>query len=342
MATPGRGAGPPLEDILFREPFRFDFFQAVRLLRRLGEGRASVGEDGPPPRESVRFRARTGLHFPASAVERLDRADDDGAPPAMTVNFFGLTGPSGVMPHVYTELIQARARASDAGPAAFLDLLNHRLISLFYGAWEKHHIAVAAEAGGPDRFAGYLFSLIGLGLKPLTTRHAFPDRVLLTYAGFLARRQRPAIVLEAMLADHFGIDVEVVPFAGQWLVLGEGDRSIVGSRPRNNALGVDFVLGARVYDEQGKVRLRLGPLGFSDFLAYLPDGPSFRPLVEMARLFLDAEFDLDVQLVLKAEEAPACRLSSRPGEGARLGRYAWLGGASSGRDLDDAVFAAGL
>jgi type VI secretion system protein ImpH len=342
MATPRGGADPPLEDVLFEEPYRFDFFQAVRLLRRLGKGRAPVGHGGPPPREVARFLARYGLHFPASAIERLDRPADDRSPPAMTVNFLGLTGPSGVLPQVFTELVQARARAGDTTLAAFLDIFNHRLVSLFYRAWEKHHVAVAAEAGAGDRFADHLFSLIGLGLPPLRSRHAFLDRVLLAYAGFFARRQRPAVVLEAMLADHFGIVVEVVQFAAQWLVLDEGDRSVVGARGRNNALGVDFVLGARVLDEQGKVRLRLGPLGFAEFLSYLPDGPSFRPLVEMARLYLDAEFNLDVQLVLKADEVPPCRLSSRPGEGARLGRYAWLGGGAVGGDIDDAIFAAGV
>ena len=34
MATPGRRADPPLERQLFEEPYRFDFFQAVRLLER--------------------------------------------------------------------------------------------------------------------------------------------------------------------------------------------------------------------------------------------------------------------------------------------------------------------
>ena len=110
----------------------------------------------------------------------------------MTVNFLGLTGPSGVLPQVYTELVQARARSGDTTLAAFLDVFNHRLVSLFYRAWEKHHVAVAAEADGADRFSDYLFSLIGLGLRPLRSRHEFPDRVLLTYSGFFARRQRPA------------------------------------------------------------------------------------------------------------------------------------------------------
>src|SRR5262245_44942531 len=176
MAAARGGADAPLERTLFDEPYRFDFFQAVRLLQRLDPGRAPVGRDGPPAKEVARFHVRPGLAFPASAIDRLGRPEGPESPPAMTVNFLGLTGPSGVLPHVYTDLIQARQRAGDPSLGAFLDLLNHRLLSLFYRAWEKHR--VAAPAGtvgeGDDRFAGHLFALLGLGLRPLRNRHDFP------------------------------------------------------------------------------------------------------------------------------------------------------------------------
>ena len=48
MATPGGRADPPLEELLFEEPYRFDFFQAVRLLSLMSPDRVRVGADGPP------------------------------------------------------------------------------------------------------------------------------------------------------------------------------------------------------------------------------------------------------------------------------------------------------
>ena len=103
-----------------------------------------------------------------------------------------------------------------------------------------------------------------------------------------------------------------------------------------------MVLGGRVWDEQGKFRLRVGPLTFARFRELLPGGASLRPLAQMARLFVDAEFDFDVQLVLKADEVPECKLSSSPGRG-----HAWavMPGSGAGRpeqDVDDAVFAPGV
>jgi type VI secretion system protein ImpH len=342
MATPGGGTDPPVEQTLSEEPYRFDFFQAVRLLQRLRARGVPVGREGPPSREAARFLAKQSLGFPASAIDRIDRPGGPDAPAAVTVSFFGLTGPSGVLPYTYTELLLERRRVGDHTLASFLDLLNHRLISLFYRAWEKHHPLVPFERGDADRFAQHLFALIGLGARPFRGRHEFPDGAALSYASFFARRHRPAVVLEGLLQDYFGLAVRVLQFSGRWLNLEPGDRSTIGAAGAHNALGVSFVLGTRVWDEQGAFRLRIGPLSFEEFQRFLPDGPAFRTLAQMTRLFVDAEFDFDVQLVLKAEDVPACRLSSQPGGGARLGRFAWLTSRTPDRDAEEAVFRAGV
>jgi type VI secretion system protein ImpH len=343
MAATVRRAEPSLEQTLFEAPFRFDFFQTVRLLeRRLPPGGTRVGGEGPPAREAVRFHARLGLNFPASALERLEPPKAPDRPAALTVNFLGLTGPSGVLPYVYTEFLRAGARAGYSAPAAFLDLINHRLVSLFYRAWEKHRAALDAERENSDRFALPVFALMGLGLQSHRERHQFPDRVLLKYAGFFAQQRRPAVVLEALLRDFSGLPVEVVQFAGRWLTLDPADRSTVGGRNGQNALGVNLVLGKQVWDEAGQIRLRLGPLSYAEFRDHLPGGPGLRPLVELARLFVGAGLDVEVQLVLKAAEVPACRLSSRCGKAAQLGRDAWLQGRQPTRDADEAVFPAGV
>src|SRR5262249_27243863 len=154
-------------------------------------------------------------------------------------------------------------------------------------------------------------------------RQEFPDDALLFYAGFFAQRHRPAVVLEALLRDYFGVPVEVRQFVGRWLELAPDDRSTSGASGRHNAVGISTIVGRRVCDEQGTIEIRVGPLTFLEFLAHQPDGPSSRPLAQMVRLFVGGEFDVRIRLVLRADEVPPCRLESGPGLGPRLGRYAW-------------------
>jgi type VI secretion system protein ImpH len=356
---------PSVEGRLFEEGYAFDFFQAVRLLGRLDAGRTPVGHGGPPGGEVVRFRAHLSLSFPPSAVHELTRPSPGRPVPAMTVTFLGLTGPSGVLPRHYTELLLRLEKESRGpekhAPRDWLDLFNHRLVSLFYRAWEKYRFYLAYERGLPDRaepdpFTRCLFSLVGLGTGGLRKRlrvasredgreqtlAAVEDLALLHYAGLLAQRHRNAAGLEALLRDYFGLPVRVSQFQGQWLVLEPANQSRLGAG--NAELGVNVVAGERVWDVEGKVRVRLGPLGYGQFLRFLPDrapvpdNKAFFLLVHLVRFYVGPQFDFDVQLVLRAEDVPECQLAEGGPAEPRLGWNAWLCSQQPDRPAEEAVF----
>src|ERR1043165_7020806 len=113
MATKSRGADASLRELLLFEPYRFSFFQAVRLLTRLHGEREPVGGDGPPSREVVRFRSHVSLGFPPSEIHDLTEHPDGQGTPTMTVAFMGLTGTAGVLPRHYTEHLLERMKAKD-------------------------------------------------------------------------------------------------------------------------------------------------------------------------------------------------------------------------------------
>lgn len=379
MATEGRRtpvdlkpepAIPPggVADRLFSEGYAFDFFQAVRLLQRLEPERARVGRGGPPAAEAVRFRSLASLSFPASAIRDLSRGTS-AAPPTMVQTFFGMIGLNGVLPRHYTELI-LRLQRDVRGPerTAFrdwLDLFQHRLTSLFYRAWEKYRPWLSYERGEadqvhPDVTTTALLSFIGLGGRSLQGRLGGPqpgedrapasgavpagidDLALIYYAGWLSRRPRSAVGLRAILADYFGVPVAVAQFRGRWLYLERDDQSRLGALGQRNRLGQNAIAGDRVWDVQGMVRLRVGPLDYARFAGFLPD-PNGRPtalkaLGDLARLYTGPGLDLDVQLVLRSNEVPESRLGADPATGSYLGWNTWALSRASDQDKDDAVF----
>ena len=326
MATQGGRPDAPLTSVLFNEPYRFDFFQAVRLFERLFRDRRAVGRPGvPPAAEVVRFRTRQSLAFPASQIHEIARQPESADPapaPEMFVNFMGATGPLGVLPLHYTQLLVERASAKDTKLWEFIDLFNHRIISLFYRAWEKYRFAFAYERGRDDEFTEYLFCLVGLGTRGLRGRLALPDKGLLYYSGLLAQRPRSAWSIAAVLGDRFQAPARVQPFAGQWLKIEEDSLTRLGRA--NSQLGVSTIAGARVWDAQSKFRVRFGPLTLRQFRRLIPSGEDFAGVKSLARLLAGVEFDFDVQLVLRAEEVPSAVLTTRARRRSQLGWTTWL------------------
>lgn len=327
MEATGRGTNRTLKQVLFDEPYRFDFFQAVRLLERIYPQRLPVGEESEPAREAVRFRTLPSLKFPPSQIYDLKGEggeDEKGryAPPEMVVAFMGLTGPLGVLPHAYTELVMERVREKDRTLHEFLDIFNHRVISLFYRAWEKYRFPVAYERGKEDRFTEFLFDLIGMGTRGLRGRLGLPDEGLLCYGGLIAQRPHSASAAAAIIGDYFGVPARLVQFSGQWLKLEPDDLTRLGQR--NSQLGVNTLAGARVWDSQSKFRLRLGALTLKEFTAFLPTGSAHGAAVNLMRLIVGQELDFDVQLTLRAKEVPNCVLTTRAKRKPMLGWTTWL------------------
>lgn len=325
-----------IEERLRKEPYTFGFFQAVRLLERLLPEREPVGGFVNPAEEIVHFGAHPSLAFPASEIQSLDAKPGELA--RMTVNFLGLTGPLGALPQWYTGLIAERLRANDKGPRDFLDIFNHRFLSLFYQAWEKYRFAVAYERGELDRFSHLLLDLIGMGTDGLQDRQAVPDEAFLFFSGVLAQRPRSAKALESILAEYFQVPVEVQQLLGGWFRLDPATECCLGDRESSSEqLGQGAVAGDEVWDQQARARIKLGPLSMSQYLEFLPNGSAFAPLRALTRFFSNDEIDFDVQLVLDRAEVPACELGSTGDESPKLGWVSWVRSGPIGRDPEDTI-----
>ena len=329
-------AASEVSEKLRREPFAFDFFQAVRLLERFYPERTSVGRFAHPETEVARFAAHPSLAFPASQIQAMNWPEEK--PVQMTVNFMGLTGPQGVLPNPYTTLIIERLRANDSASRDFLDIFNHRIISLFYRAWRKYRFDVACEEGERDLFSRHLLSLLGLGTDGLRDRQAVPDDTLVYYSGLLAQRPRSAQALKQILGDYFDVPVEIEQFAGGWYRLDrETQCNLAEGNSESEELGFGAVVGDEVWNQQSKVRIVLGPLTLERYVDFLPDGQAWEPLGSWVRFFSNDEWDFEVKLILEREQVPPCTLGTEGLSGPQLGWVSWVKSVPFGRDPDDTV-----
>lgn len=363
MAGTGGKQKPDLMDELLRNPEQFDFFQAVRLIERAAVEQAGgkvlnrVGSSDGPQNEAVKFRALASLSFPPGQISSISppatksTGSRGDAPLEMTVPFMGLTGPAGALPEHYTSLVIERShlRTKDYALREFLDLFNHRMISLFFRAWEKYRFPFAYERNqqeghlDDDLFTLCLYCLAGIGSRSLRDQHAFDDHAILYFGGFFASRIRNAVSLEQMLGSYFELDVQVLQFQGQWLYLTDESQSCMPSsvhrRGLNLSLGENAVAGSRVWDLQSRIRICLGPLSWAQFKKLLPETIGLACIREIIRLYIDINLDFDVQLILRREEVPLCRLTSEEDFRPLLGWNTWIGAGSEMQTASgDAVF----
>jgi type VI secretion system protein ImpH len=342
MASPIRteNTDVALEEVrkkLFAEPYTFDFFQAVRLLERLSPERSPIGRYANPQEEVVRIAANPSINFPASQIQELAPQKDHA--PRMSINFMGLTGPLGALPTHLTELVANRARAHDTTMRDFFDLFSHRMTSFFYQAWEKGHFPIAYERDQDDPVTNCLYALVGLGTEGLRARQAVKDELFIFFSGLFGLAPRSAVAIEAILSNFFNVNVEVEPFIGAWRELEERDQCVIGDESEDAAsLGFGVVAGNEVWDQQSRVRLKFGPLSAERYRDFLPSGSEWAALKAIVRTYCGNDLEVEVQLILKREEVPACELGKADVAGPQLGWYTWMKAKPQfDRDPDDTV-----
>jgi type VI secretion system protein ImpH len=335
MTAIGRAARHALLDLLLVEPARFNFDAAIAVLMRA----ARCADPGT----AVRFHAAVGLGFVPADILSVER---DAAGYNITTGLIGLTGPAGVLPRPYTETVIAEQRRRSPALANFLDVLAQRAVAQFAMAGIKYrpHRAAdvdairahAGEAGVRDGLRKSLLALAGYALAGDAARLLAGPEPLLFYAGAFAARPRSADRLGTLLSDWLGQAVTVEQFAGSWINLGPDQMSALpkGDRPgRFSQLGIDAAIGARAWDIQSRIVLRVGPLSLAAFQALLPGRRLLARLVSLAQAYLEGEIGFAVNVVLAADAVPPLELQATAAP--NLGWNSWL--PTSGRRRDDAA-----
>lgn len=324
MARPHRQSVPTVKDILLQEPYRFEFHQAVKLLEYLYPKAIPFGETVNPRDEVVTVKSRVYLESLASDIYSLENVtlgpkSPLDEPPILNVNFMGIAGIQGPLPFPYTEMIIQRIRNEDSSLKDFLDIFNHRLISILHRIRKQYLISLNTHSPEKTEIAIGLKAFLGIGQQALQNRLHVPDRSLLDYAGLYWSHPHSARGLESILKSYFQIPLRVEPCIGRWRLIPKKEQTFIGKKGQWQKLGQGAALGTRVWDQQSHFRLHLGPLTPDQLDIFLPIGKGFDRLQDLIRLYVGPLLDFSIVYVVK--NPPSTHLQNK----SYLGWRSWLG-----------------
>jgi type VI secretion system protein ImpH len=326
-------AGQPRPDLTgdVSAPESMGFFE---LLRRLERDDLRFGRSGGPSKEPARLGQRARLTFGTRDVAGYH----PGTPPKVDVEVLGLLGPEGALPLHITRWVLGRLSdrwftegsdaASDTTFLDFCNLLQHRMMALYWRAWGDARPEVQIEHEAAGRVRAFVEALAGVSLPG--TKPRVPDaqsRLKLRHATSLGRQVYSVERLTAYLGDVLEAGVTLVEFLGTWTEIPPCLQSRLGQQ--HAQLGRSAVVGARSFQRQTLVELRVGPLPLARFTEFLADPALIWSVRHAIRHAMGHEMEFNLRLVLAKEEIPDARLGQ-----SQLGRTTWLSPKRQ-KDADD-------
>jgi type VI secretion system protein ImpH len=283
-------------------PHGFSLFAALRLLEKASAAQPRLGESRKAADDHVRLGQAPHLVFAPSDIASVATGDEGRI--ELEQLGFGLFGPNGALPLHWTELAYERRHQKEDGTIVdFLNVFQHRLISLFYRAWAQSEPAVSLDRPDTDSFRLYVGALLGVAPESAHDSDEVPDFAKLSRAGRFGLQARSADGLEAVLSDYFGVSIEVRPFSGEWLDIPAG----LHSRLSEQRLGMSTTLGATTWQCQHKFEIVLGPLSGSQFENFLPGARGLTELHSLVRFYTNDEWGWQVRLLLQDADIPGAR-----------------------------------
>ena len=291
--------------------FRYQLFQLLRILEAKTPAAPRLGERGPARAERIRLRPSTSLGFPcAETVDVAEHIDPQGQPrTVVTANITGLYGVGSPLPRSYAHQILLQ---EDDQPQQrdFLDLLHHRLLSIWYRSWRQHRYEHSFCPDGTDPLSRALLDFIGVPPAATADELGIEPVRLLRYLGLFVGHTRPASGLETLLGEELALPLVVEAAPLRWVALPKEQWPRLSARSRS-ALGRDVVIGTRHRDRMTSLRLHIGPVNYATLLALWPGAALHRRLLALARFYLRQPLDLELHVQVPAAELARTQLGGR-------------------------------
>lgn len=212
----------------------------------------------------------------------------------------------------------------------FLDVFNHRLISLYLQASNKYH-PYRNLSKQKDHIPNILYSLMGAPDKLERSRSPIQWHKLLPFAGLISLKQGAAEVICKVIAGYFGFqktDVYIEEHISRWVAIPSDQLSKLGRQ--SATMGYDLVLGKSVFDVESKFRLHIKNLLLGEFQRFLPRNhhehigtvSHYDELSALLDFLRSPEMRADICLHVNPKEPVGMKLTQT--HSTKLGQSSWL------------------
>lgn len=315
-----------LKHTLQSQGYRFNFFQAVSLLEQIYKDQVEVGHTGPVKDEIVQLLPNNSLGFPAADVARitLDENDDGREKWKILQNFFGLYGPNSAAPIFIAESVNQCIDTADP-LKDFLDIFNHRVLSLYYRAQKKGNTLKSVSTTHSNPISNILYAMMGRDFNTNESNwEVSPDRLLRHCSLFSSSNRNPS-GLEKLISDYFSLsDVQVVPFARRRIKIPKSSQGRLSAVQNHAALGESFILGEIVEDITGQFNLRIKVPDMRTFKQFQPGEARYKELIFLVNMYVQYRLGFTLEFILPTEEVRSLAISGLNPDG-KLGQSSWVG-----------------
>lgn len=306
---------------LFTHPYEFSFLQAVRLFQKLLPNGNVIGDTLTPTEDPITFSSRYTYSLPSSDIYRVHVSEGK---PVIEVNFWNIAGPHGALPSPLSEKVDERMREGDFALKEFLDIFNHRLLSIYYCVAQKHSFVLSPKSS-IQTTAGHMMCAVA-GVDPEKEGYSnVSTAALARYSGIIWQRPRSAAGLEQILSDYFQVPIHIEQFVGSWVDINRRQRSFMGiKRGRNHKLGRTTFLGKRFWQSNHHFVVNVGPLTSEQFHLFIPTGAAYGEMCDMIKFYAPLELTFQLKMSLKEGERLVPLGFDNPSKENRLGWTAVL------------------
>ncbi len=331
MESETRQQSSPIIDALLREPRKYSFVQAVRLMA-LHFAHAYGTDDYEGTRgflkSGIRIIPELTLGHPSTDIAKLiplPQVDDDESQEAptdkvkkhplyeLTATFLALYGTSSPLPTFYTEELIEEARLDFSASRDFLNIFNQALYELYYRAFNHYKLPFRSIEQHDKQSLHMQYCFLGFGSETLR-RDAHVEHSHLRYIGFFAKQQRSTHALQRALILHTGIQhIHIEECIPRKMPIPHEQRCTLGG---TGAFLGHAVIGLHIHDIEGKFHIHLHDVDLADLADYSPRGKKHESLVYFLRQFIFDPLEYDLVLHPRADIRHA---------GVRLGKTAQYG-----------------